>query len=472
MKIKNSNCGISSFQFEDIYNPVLSPEKQKIDFQVIRKVIEEVMPDLHLRFSHERVKQLMDSMQNTFTEPLSVIDYYRKTAPFLDQFACSHTKYDMRQELIDSIIYCGSFFSYPLYYTHDELFVNTYSLDNETGGKVLMIDGESIHNWFSKCDDYIYSDVSVPAQRYFLGTQMNLKNYLINRNKKNTISLQVYTDRVIKIERNYSSSPPYFIDNGIISVFSRQNDCIINDSSGIARLIVNNFQPENTISTPFSNFLINSMELIRLKKIKQLVLDLRDNPGGLDHHELELRSFFSTDKLSAVKSQKVRTLTYPCDSIANQTFQNTNLSVINTNLKSFFKPSENWGYDCIQESIYSIKPQKMQYDGEILILINEGTNSAALRLAYFLRSYCNCKIAGQSPASRATYSNAGYLIKYKLKYSKITLTVPLYYRENWGDPAHTLSNGQLKIDYPIKFTRENFVNRIDPYEVFVNSYYK
>jgi hypothetical protein len=470
MKKMCINCKDGFALYEEICNPMLSIEEQKKDFFIIRKTIIEMLPDLYLRFTPNRVNQLMDSMNRTFSSPLSTLDFYRKTAPFLDQFACSHTHFELSSNLIDSLTRCEKFMPIPLYFTHQTVFNNDIIRSYNTGGKILTINGEKTEKRIEKLDRYIYTDLSVPAQRYCLRNKLAYLNYIAYGDEKN-VSLLLFSDSVRQYGTYYSRFNA--ISDGVIHQQNYQNDCTIDDSLGLARLTLTSFDPDNYVSNNFDNFIRNSMELICLKQIKKMVIDLRDNAGGYDHHELTLRSFFSTDNINVVKKDKIRTLNLPLLEIAGVTFQsyNTNLGELNLKVKRQFVRAKDWGYDCITDSIFKMQPQKLQYNGEILLLVNEGTGSAAIRFAYYLRSFTNCKIAGQSPPSRATYSNGGYIVKYKLPHSKIILSVPYYYRENIGNTDLTLPNGQLKIDYHIYFSRDNFVNRVNPYDTFADTYF-
>lgn len=471
MKKMCNNCKDGIAQYEDLCNPILSVEEQRKDFFIIRKTITEMLPDLLLRFSTNRVNQLMDSMNSTFSSPLSTLDFYRKTAPFLDQFACSHTNFELSSTLIDSLTRCANFMPIPLYFTHQNIFYNDNFQSNCTGGKILTINGEKIERRIEKLDKYIYTDLPVSAQRYCLRNKLAYLNYIAYSDEKN-ISLQLFSDSIRQSGTYFRSFNT--ISDGGLHQLNYQNDCVIDDSLGVAKLTLTSFEPYNYVSNNFDNFLENSMELICLKQIKKLIIDLRDNAGGYDHHELKLRSFFTADNVNVVKKEKIRTKKIPLFEIAIRTFQsnNTNLSELNLKVNRQFIPAKDWGYECITDSIFKMAPQKNQFEGEILLLVNEGTGSAALRFAYFLRSFTNCKIAGQSPPNRATFSNGGYTIKYKLPHSKIILSIPYYYRENIGNTDYTLPNGQLKIDYQIYFSRDNFVNRVNPYDTFADTYFK
>ncbi|WP_053375268.1 S41 family peptidase [Paenibacillus sp. FJAT-27812] len=134
---------------------------------------------------------------------------------------------------------------------------------------------------------------------------------------------------------------------------------IIGDGYGYVK--IKHFLAQSTFPAPDQS-LAQQLKQFQKDKVKGLVIDLRDNPGGEDSLAAAMAGFFVSEKKH-----------YEYVSYYNR---NTGRFEINHN------------------EVLTVKPQKVYYDGSIAILINSRTGSSGEGMPLVLKGLPNVKIIG------------------------------------------------------------------------------
>ena len=167
----------------------------------------------------------------------------------------------------------------------------------------------------------------------------------------------------------------------------------------------------------YEAFLKRSFLKLKTKKIKRLIIDLRGNTGGAMQYQL-MRYFVgenvSLGKYVVGKPKKV----FESRHFKKLTPEFTKHRKISRKQKKMQRKGK-FNDGIVQTEAIE---KSLVYDGEIVLITDEGTFSSAAILACFLKSMKNAKIVGRRSGGSFYRGNAGTLIL-KLPHSKLQIFV-------------------------------------------------
>ena len=164
----------------------------------------------------------------------------------------------------------------------------------------------------------------------------------------------------------------------------------------------------------FDLFLEQSFEKIKSKKVKKLIIDLRGNTGGAMQYSF-MRYIVGEDVSLGryvVEKPKMGVENRHINKLSPDYFKHKRASKMQKRLQR---------KEVFDNGTIKTKPvqERLIFDGEIVVITDEGTFSSAAILACHLKTLANAKIIGRTAGGSFYIGNAGTLIlelpKSKLK---------------------------------------------------------
>ena len=160
---------------------------------------------------------------------------------------------------------------------------------------------------------------------------------------------------------------------------------------------------------------------LKAKDVRDLVLDLRDNPGGHPIFAAQLLSYLTDQEFVYFKR--------------------------NEDVKDF-------------EPLYNtMQPNELHFDGNVYVFVNGGCLSTTGHLISLLKFYTDAKFVGEEPGS--SYTCNDFSAGLKLPHTAILLNVP---RTVFETAVSGFTRCEpFPIDYEIKVKAKDLINNTDPY---------
>ncbi|MGG5507099.1 MULTISPECIES: S41 family peptidase [unclassified Myroides] len=220
------------------------------------------------------------------------------------------------------------------------------------------------------------------------------------------------------------------------------------------------------LSEEYAYYLLqNIFTEIKQKKLKKLILDIRDNAGGSLANIPLFYSFISQSKTFkntykyATKVPEIRVKNYLVDE--DEKALNTNeIITLNNFMKQRFDKNEAdgfyYGNNRLEEYYVEHYPQdKDAFEGEIVLIQNNNTISAAAYFASVFQANNRGVIVGQETGSCKNFTTAAWFLYYKLPNTGMLASIPrseIFFNTQANDatscrgvlPDYTLTGDQFQ----------------------------
>ncbi|TNE53849.1 MAG: hypothetical protein EP338_09990 [Bacteroidetes bacterium] len=383
---------------------------QKISGKEFQKEIDLtalVLTDVHANpfafQTEEGLNKLKDSVlqEYNFQDSILILDAFQCYANLVSSIKCAHSG-AYRTKKLDSTIN-----EFPLkikVIKGNGLIAQNYpELNLFRGDQVVSINGISWKSVFEKGKKLHSSDGDSPLNAALFERRCKLDIPII---LGNPVEFKVVTlhDGAM-VESHFDAS----------SISASEPKCqgfdftLVGDEKKIGLIRVFNFPGDEKSIADFEKFCKKTRNKLERKKIKDVIIDIRDNGGG-DRIDLLLRNFTPTSfKLMSSTIDTVGLAKYSMDLIFHGT---TYENVLKTPTKS--EPSRQVDF---QGDLY--------LDINLYVLVNGRTASAASHFASLVKEHNLGKIVGTETGGRASGCNGNVYCSYFLPYSGIELYFPL-----------------------------------------------
>lgn len=476
----------------------ISVKKQRKDLDFIHKKLIKNHPKLDLYLSENEISFKFDSLKKTIDKPLTPNEFFLKINPIISQLRHGHTdifplyRKSTKSEIKRLKNSVGPFSQITTFWQNDSLYLIQVSKKDsilKIGSKILSIDGVNPQQLKAKYQSAVYGD---GFNETYLANRLNrsffTNYYLLEKGLKDSINLrlsykgkqvdiivkrvfnkedkkkekaskkdtikQESTDKV-KTEKLKSFN---FSFNQSTKSYARILSFPTNDST-FAVLKVNTFSFGNYKKDYQSIF-----KIIHDYKVKNLVLDLRNNGGGRLADANQLFAYLKPDEKEFIADQLVNNA---------GSFQRAIVGVVPKILKPIIYPlsyisyfitsKKKDNYSQIKPSLSRIKTKylKDDYSGNLYVIINGGSYSASVMISANLKGVNRAYFVGEETGGDANGTVAGLMPDYKLPHSKLKLSIGTIYLTPKYFQTEQIGHG-IYPDQEIKTTLKDRLNQIDP----------
>lgn len=492
-----ASCG-STQQYNSKINTDVQPNELKADVKKAYRNLKKYQADLDWYISESDFKFKIDSFTNTLSKPMKPYEFYTQLAPVVNSIRQGHLSVvppRKRLSKVETKILNskgkGPFSQLEFQWLNGKLYITKNLSKDSTiavGTRVLAINKESVADLYAKYSRLYTSDGynrtfiderfgNIFSSYYTVehGLQDSVAYTLSFRDsvfqkvlireakaakeEKNTATNISKKERKKQLkEKNRKNS--YFGYNAATDTYNRSFSITATDST-TAVMKIRGFSIGH-----FDDFYRDAFLTLKQKKVKNLIIDLRDNPGGRLSEISFLYSFLSKEPYVFCDQTEVagKTSLFKADYFKGGNLLRKTAALIGAPIYytyTFFKvrKGSDGKYYYRGPEHKKRKPRATAFDGTVYVLINGGSFSASCILSSNLKGSKRAVFIGQETGGAYNGTVAGRTPLVRLKNSEINLRlglmkiVPTY---------KTAEEGRgIFPDYETKITEEDLIAKRD-----------
>ena len=374
----------------------ISPGLLKQDFKMLRDSLQQLHAGLYRYKSKSQINQLFDSCFNTLNRSRNEIEYFALISFIVGSVDDGHTECFLPRETITYIKSNEKIFPFQLRFINERAYTPCETKEIPAGAELLKINGTPVRGIGKKLCQYVSSDGNNQTGRY---AKLNFKDpfgyyYFVVYGSKSQFTIN-YKKPNGKMETktlqpamvgNLECLPPKPVVQKYLNLEFIPNNTAI--------LTIMSFGEEEfkTTNEDYKTFLTSSFRQISQKKIKTLIIDLRNNGGGNDEYGAWLYSYLSNKPFTYYASLQSNAHNFTAAEHPNLAIQ---------------QPAEN------------------HFSGQVIFLINARSFSATAEFASIAKSNDRGIFIGEETGGGYYGNTSGARTTITLPNSKIRINIPL-----------------------------------------------
>lgn len=423
-------------------SPVL--KNQRIDFERFQQAFYKIEAQPFLHFEEPQLEADLKELREKLRSPLSPVEQFRLYSELIAKIQCGHTSVLPSKKAIREWGSMKQCLPFDVVMVNKKLFIAPTHPDDipkpkkgekvvkekqkkareilKGGTQIYAIDKKSIDEWMKLISPYVSSDENGIDFKYFVAGQVfDFYRYIALPTNKDSVEIRY-------IYKKDTLSQYVKLGYPMIHTINERLDPKINKKKekefGTFSIEKNKYgyfrfeSFKNAKGKKYEEFLQTSFESMKKKKIDKLVIDLRGNTGGVIQVELLRYLIPSGTPLGKYKFEKkfsrgkLRKMGIKMNDEATKIY----LKNMRTSKKIAQRMPDYDGEMTVPANLPNM------FKGEIVVITDEGTFSAASVLACHLKTLKEAKIIGETPGGSFYAGNAGTL-PLKLKKSKMIIQV-------------------------------------------------
>ena len=278
------------------------------DFNVFRDSLFNTHPCIDRYNSKQKLNHLFDSCYSTLNQKVSEIELYGKFKFLLSSIEDGHVSINPNQEFLNYRYETAPIFPVSICFIRNKAFIICdHANQIQPGSELVSINNNPINEIKKTLFQYIVSDGSIKTKkRWILNTDFWFYYYMVyGACKKFTVRYkQKHKTKTITISSSsFKNASCLQKENA-----SAKNLYLSFKSKDIAVLTIKSFIQEdfNDAKEDYAGFLKNAFLKIRNKNVRYLIIDIRQNGGGIDGYGSLLYSYLTNKPFHYYKSLETR----------------------------------------------------------------------------------------------------------------------------------------------------------------------
>ncbi|MEO0330402.1 MAG: S41 family peptidase, partial [Bacteroidota bacterium] len=440
---------------------VFTPAQLQEDFSLMREVFTTLHPALYAYVAQPTFERLLDSIQGRLNTEMGILAFFKLLSPIIAQIGCGHTAVGLPRSEEHFI---QSFMSLKLKFLDGRAYIiedYSNSLQLRKGYEVIAINGEPVSQIVNQLFACIPTDGFSTSNKYlFLDRKFDLY-YGLHIAQPDTFTVEVVNHegvkKIVQIpalqERGHpsvelaSDSPhpyPFYLD--------------VLDSITAVMTIDLFYVYDQNQQKAYPRFLDSCFSLLNQKKIDNLVIDVRQNPGGYGTWGALLYSYladapFEYYNQAVVASNKplpfreYLTLDY-----TEKEYQQYLEKIVTTDSGTLVWTNH--------ENLEKQLPKKNRFSGSVYVLVGRKSFSTTAEFCAVTYSNRRATFVGEETGGGYYHINGGDLAELTLPHTGIKFQIPM--RKYELAVREVLSKGRGTIpDYYVPQSIEDYLSNQD-----------
>ena len=425
-----------------------NPEKQiplsllKTDFNIFRKTVEEAHPGIYWYASKKDMDAYFDSVYAFIDQPVNDIDFYKLMMNVVAHLRCVHTSISLSQERERAAASRLKLLPFDAMIVNNKAYISeTFDSLLPTQFEIQTINDLPVDQIVQKMLEIIPTDGYNTTNKYqLLNRGMFRRAYALLMPSSDTFIIEGIDSsrhsrrvKVAAIAPDFNR-PPAATGNSI----SWQQQ----DSTGILNL--RSFQLN---TGEFARRIDSFFTQVNNRKIKRLIIDLRNNGGGNNENVSELYSYFADSPFYHLRKTEVsrQPLSYRNHIINISEYDNLRGRLANDS-----------SYEIVQYPGRRLREpiSTNHFDGKLIVLVNGATISAASEFVALVHGNKRGTVIGEETGGCYYGSTGGSYLNLVLPNSGLRARIPTI-RIFTGVPEDFKQQPQgrgVLPDYPVTYS--------------------
>ena len=401
-------------------------ENQKQDLAVFESVLINKEGRLDLHVDEDSIYIYLHELQSKFKTELTVLEQFKLYASTLSKIQCGHTQIHPNRAVLKEWFTSNNSLPIDYYLIGKKLVVNKllptdYPIINngksvyqqkkriEANSQILSIDNKSVEELMAEIGNYLSSDENSIDFKYFQVSQMfEFFRHISSPFSTDSVQIEYVTQGDTNTIYMLTGILPINTMNNRLQMSAkkfRASESNTGEFSIVGKYGYFRFRSfKSSFGKKYEEFLELSFQKIKSKKIDKLIIDLRGNTGGAMQYSI-MRYFVGEGvvlgKYIVEKPQKMSDSRH-LKKLNPDYFKHKRMSNIQSHLKrrGLFNNGE-------------VKTKSINdgliFNGDIVVITDEGTFSSASILACHLKTLNKAKIIGRRAGGSFYAGNAGTL---------------------------------------------------------------
>ncbi len=385
------------------------------DLAILKKTFEEAHPGLYWYSTQAAIDSLFDSAKGSIRDDMTQLDFFKILLPLIAGINCSHTSIRLPRNENNSVaLPFTNLLPVELYLVNGKGYIRRrFSGDGFEGAEVLSINGVSLPGILNKLMSCIPADGFNQTYKYqALNRGVMVEAYALHFGDAADYTMEI-KDSSGSLQRiRLDAASPKQISAGIqppLPAFSVQ----YKDSIGILSIntfVLNTAAFTDSVSTIFREF--------QAKKVRQLIIDLRQNGGGNNENVSTLFSFMARSPFRHLRRAEMlgKTLTYP-SYISNA-----------TGIDRYPRTHPNGDRYLVNDSYSGTRlsnpRDSFHFAGDVVLLTSGATVSAASEFVAVFHDQQRGKIVGEETGGCYYGSTGGSYLQLRLPNCGLEIRIP------------------------------------------------
>lgn len=408
------------------------------DAEILIHVLSTKEGTIDIHTSKDSLELQFEKLRENLNTKQSYIELYKQFSSTISKIQCGHTQLFPSKKVFKEWVLDRN--SLPIDYilVGKQLFVNESIAEDEKivnadkpkkqfncipkNSEIISIDHQTVPELMEKMGKYISSDEDGIDFKYFQATQLFEFYRCLIADKKDSVEV-LYSEKRDTLKMYlFTGIPP------IKTINKRLKEHFVNENKkqkdiGKFTVLKNKYANFKFVSfndcrgKKYEKFLKESFEEIQKKKLTKMIVDLRGNNGG------QMQFSFMRYLLGSKVYLGKYLVKKPFKRFHNQHIRKFNKEYRNhKRLTRIQKRLKRRKSDYDGQIFTRDVDEKLIFKGDIIVITDEGSFSAASILACHLKTLLKAKIVGQPAGGSFYIGNAGTL-QVKLPYTNFKMTV-------------------------------------------------
>lgn len=401
--------------------PVLfSATDLKEDLSVFQAALTEAHPGLYTYHDSAYFAARFRAVEQELVRPMTEEAFFRLLNPLMAAIRCGHTKWHRDGKPDDLFAFHEKgLFPLRLYFREGKAYV----LENYAGqhiplaAEVVSINGQPMDTVARQLLDQVLADGLVQSARWralgdrfagyyvnFIGEQTRFKiGYKVNGGRTKVASMPGIELATLRARERLP------VADSLRLFFP---------ADSIASLRIPVFMPQAG-GPSFEKFLDAAFTKIRQAGVGHLILDLRDNEGGLDRWGVQLYAWLTRkpfryyDRLAVVSDRPLSFRRY------------ASMPAEYDQLKAFIQQQGDHYLFTMHPNLGEQQPRPNPYEGKLYVLLNGLSFSVTTEFAAVVRDQGRGVFIGEESGGTMAGNNSGGFAIVRLPHTRLTLGIPL-----------------------------------------------
>ena len=413
---------------------MLDAAATRYDFQIFKSALVEVHPGLYRFETVATIDSLFTEVERSLTDSMTQQQFFQRLSPVIANIHCGHTKFHPENTYNEERLYHYFFqtdrlFPLKLYFSEEKVFVQDVfgeNTDIEKGSELLTINewpiGELRDSLFRNlvADGRVESSKYTELNNYFPAYYANLISSsdqfeVMLKHKDGSMIKDTLNPVSLSVIRDYMATHSMKVERSFDITFPQNNTAL---------MTIRAFYPIKK-EDDFKRFLKASFREIKARNVEKLIIDLRDNEGGIDRWGALLFTYLTDQPFRYYESLR----------LPNKHFsfgQYALFPKFSGLLKLFIREDTYGDYRWIKHKNLGIQhPKREAFLGEAIVLINGGSFSVTAEFASVAKASGRVRLIGEETGGAYAGNNSGTFTFVTLPNSRLTIAIPMlgYYMD-------------------------------------------